>query len=114
VQHPDIKIHLTLSRIPSDKGNDKCYTMAVEVQVNWKHLEPMHELMIKIFKMKQDVLPHGIFFIPTLTNGFMPYELYYQSLHAHHDHVADNFVRRTALYELRALSIDREVLERLE
>jgi hypothetical protein len=26
----------------------------------------------------------------------------------------DNFLRRTALYELRALSIDREVLERLE
>jgi hypothetical protein len=28
--------------------------------------------------------------------------------------LADNFLRRTALYELRALSIDREVLERLD
>jgi hypothetical protein len=27
---------------------------------------------------------------------------------------SDNFLRRTALYELRVLSIDREVLERLD
>jgi hypothetical protein len=89
VQHPDIEIRLTPSRIPSGKGNDKRYTMAVEVQVDRKHLQTVRELMIEIFETKQDVLPHGIFFVPTPTNGSMPYELYYQSLHVHHDHIAN-------------------------
>jgi hypothetical protein len=30
------------------------------------------------------------------------------------DATSDSFLRRMALYELRALSIDREVLERLD
>jgi hypothetical protein len=29
------------------------------------------------------------FFVPTPTNGTMPYDLYYRTLHAHHDHVAN-------------------------
>lgn len=74
VQHPDIEIRLTPSRIPSGKGNDKRYTMAVEVQVDRKHLQTVRELMIEIFETKQDVLPNGIFFVPTPTNGISAFK----------------------------------------
>jgi hypothetical protein len=87
--HPDIEIHLALNRIPSGKGADKRYTTAVEVQVDRQHLQKARELMIEIFETKQDVLPKDIFFIPTPTNGTMPYELYYRNLHAHHEHIAN-------------------------
>jgi hypothetical protein len=87
--HPTLEIRLTPNRIPSGKGDNKRYTTAVEVQVDRQHLQKARELMIEIFESKRADLPKDIFFVPSPTNGTMPYELFYQNLQAHHEHVAN-------------------------
>ena len=89
ISAPDIEIRLVPNRIPNGKAEDKRYTTAVEIQVDRKHLEKTRETMIELFETKQAELPNEVYFVPSPTNGTMSYELYYQHLRIHHEHIAN-------------------------
>jgi hypothetical protein len=85
---PDLEIRLTPNTINYGKGNEKTSTTLLEVQVDRNHLEKTREMMIEIFESEKQ-LPPELYFVPTPTNGTMPYDLYYQHIRIHHQHVHD-------------------------
>ena len=85
----NIELRLVPNRIPNGKADDKRYTTAVEIQVDRQHLQKTRELMIELFETNTSELPNEVYFVPSPTNGTMPYELYYQHLRMHHEHVAN-------------------------
>jgi hypothetical protein len=85
---PEIEIRLVPNQITIGTGEQKYQTDAVEVHVDRKYLQKTRELMIELFETHKDELPQEIYFVPSPTNGTMPYELYYQHLRVHHAHVA--------------------------
>jgi hypothetical protein len=86
---PEIEICLVPNQITIGTGDKKYQTDAVEVQVDRQYLQQARELMIELFETNKDELPADIYFVPSPTNGTMTYELYYQHLRLHHDHVAN-------------------------
>jgi hypothetical protein len=85
---PDLEIQLTPNTINDGKGTGKTSTTLLEVQVDHNHLEKTREMMIEIFESEKQ-LPSELYFVPTPTNGTMPYDLYYQHIQVHHQHVHD-------------------------
>ena len=85
---PEIEIRLVPNQIMIGTGEQKYQTDAVEVHVDRKYLQKTRELMIELFETHKDELPQEIYFVPSPTNGTMPYDLYYQHLRVHHAHVA--------------------------
>ena len=83
---PDLEIRLTPNTINYGKGMDKTSTTLLEVQVDRTHLEKTREMMIDIFDTEKQ-LPSELYFVPTPTNGTMPYDLYYQHIRLHHQHI---------------------------
>jgi hypothetical protein len=86
---PEIEICLVPNQITIGTGDTKYQTDAVEVQVDRQYLQKARELMIELFETNQADLPADIYFVPSPTNGTMTYDLYYQHLRLHHDHVAN-------------------------
>lgn len=84
---PDLEICLVPHTINYGKDKDKSSMMIVEVQVDCQHMEKARELMIELFETDKDALPHEIYFVPTPTNGTITYDLYYQHICIHHQHV---------------------------
>ena len=85
---PDLEIRLTPNTINYGKGTEKTSTTLLEVQVDRNHLEKTREMMIDIFESEKQ-LPPELYFVPTPTNGTMSYDLYYQHIRIHHQHVHD-------------------------
>jgi hypothetical protein len=83
---PEPEIRLTPNTINYGKGTDKTSTTLLEVQVDRTHLEKTREMMINIFENEKQ-LPSELYFVPTPTNGTMPYDLYYQHIHLHHQYI---------------------------
>ena len=52
----------------------------MEVLVDHALVHTIHEMMIKLFQTKHDVIPMDIYFVPSPTQGIMTHELFYNHL----------------------------------
>jgi hypothetical protein len=86
---PDVEIHLVPNQIAIGNGAQKKHPMVVELQVDREFLHTTREMPIEIFETEKHALPREIYFIPSLANGTMDHNTYYQHLSLHHNHVAN-------------------------
>jgi len=86
---PDVEIRLMPNSIKHGKETAKRVTNVVEIQTNKATVQATRELIIKAFKMCENELPPGTFFVPSPTNGTISYDLYYKLLGAHHEFTAN-------------------------
>jgi hypothetical protein len=71
--------------------NNKCNTHVVSLQADCcQHINYACKALVHDFKLSANSLPKEIFFVPSLTNGIIKANLYYDLVNLPHENMASN------------------------
>jgi hypothetical protein len=86
---PDMEIRMVPTTIKHGLDPRKQrITQIVACQVDRNHVNAAREALVKVFCKNADRLPKEIFFVPSPMNGAISYDLYFDLVNAHHEHMA--------------------------
>jgi hypothetical protein len=90
IHQPHLKIQLILITIKHGLDpNNKCTTQIVSCQADCTLVNEAREALVKVFEMSAALLPKNIFFVPAPVHGAISYELYFNLINAHHEHMTN-------------------------
>lgn len=88
--YPNLEIQLVPTTIKHGLDpRNKRVTHVVSCQVDRQQVNEAREALVKVFCTIADRLPKEIFFVPSPVNGAISYELYFDLVNAHHEHMAN-------------------------